>query len=135
MENASKALLMAGGVLIAMAIIGLAVATYSHATDLARENEYALSTSQIESFNRFYTAYIKTYSGINKISCVDAVNILNRAVEDGITPVNRSTVITKSADGYYQADSVNYLTKTMTYELEYNKALRIVEKVIIADVT
>lgn len=133
MENASKALLMAGGVLIAMAIIGLAVATYSHATDLARENEYALSTSQIESFNRFYTAYIKTYSGVNQISCIDAVNILNRAVEDGITPVNRSAVITE-VDGYYQADSVNYLTKQMTYELEYNPAIGIVEGVIIADV-
>jgi hypothetical protein len=92
-SNASKALLMAGGVLLSMMVIGLAVATYSHAQDLARSSEESLSASQIESFNRFYTAYVTTYAGPSEIRCIDAINILNRAIEDELQVQNSSAYI------------------------------------------
>lgn len=130
MENASKALLMAGGVLIAMAIIGLAVAAFMNATNFARENENAMSTSQIESFNRFYTAYLTTYSGASRIRCIDAVNILNRAIEDELEIVENSSLIT-SDDGFYKADPINYLSGDVLYQLDYNPAIGVVEKVTI----
>ena len=133
MDNASKALLMAGGVMIAMAIIGLAVAAFSHATGFARENENAMSTSQIESFNRFYTAYLTSYSGPNEVRCIDAINILNRAVEDELIVEENSAWISKEAVGYYSGDPVNYVAKKVKYNLEYNSALGIVEKVKISD--
>ena len=133
MENASKALLMAGGVMIALAIIGLAVAAFSHATGFARENEDAMSASQIESFNRFYTAYLTSYSGPNEVRLIDAVNILNRAVEDELIVEETSTWISKEAGGYYSGDPVNYVKKKVNYALEYNSALGIVEKVKISD--
>ena len=133
MDNASKALVMAGGVMIAMAIIGIAVAAFMHATNFARENEDAMSTSQIESFNRFYTAYLTTYSGPNVIRCIDAVNILNRAIEDELEIEVRSSAssLITSGDGYYKANSTNYISSTVEYELDYNNALGVVEKVII----
>lgn len=132
MENASKALLMAGGVMIALAIIGLAVAAFSHATGFARENEDAMSASQIESFNRFYTAYLTSYSGPNEIRLIDAVNILNRAVEDELE-VDVNSALISDAGGFYSGDPVNYVQKNVKYSLEYNSALGIVEKVKISD--
>lgn len=135
MENASKALLMAGGVLIAMAIIGLAVAAFIHATDYARANENAMSNSQIESFNRFYTAYLTTYSGPNKIRCIDAVNILNRAIEDELDIVigPSATSLITYADGFYKADPVNYVSGEVSYQLGYNPAIGVIEKIIIGN--
>lgn len=132
MENASKALLMAGGVMIAMAIIGIAVTAFMNATNFAKENENAMSTSQIESFNRFYTAYLTTYSGPSVIRCIDAVNILNRAIEDELV-VDENSALIAFGDGYYSADSANYISSTVKYQLGYNSALGIVEKIIISD--
>ena len=54
MENASKAIIMAGGVLIAVAIISLALYAYATYRDYANSSEQILSTSQITSFNRYY---------------------------------------------------------------------------------
>ena len=132
MDNASKALLMAGGVMIAMAIIALAVAAFTHATNFAKENENAMSNSQIESFNRFYTAYLTSYSGPNEIRCIDAINILNRAVEDELLIAENSAFIS-SGDGFYSGDPVNYVGKKVKYNLEYNPAIGVIEKVIISD--
>lgn len=132
MDNASKALVMAGGILIAMAIIGIAVAAYSRAASFAEENENAMSVSQIESFNRFYTAYLTSYSGINKVRCIDAVNILNRAVEDELAVEVRTTAsVISLTNGFYTADPVNYVGTEVFYELQYNPAIGIIEKVII----
>ena len=131
-SNASKALLMAGGVLISMMVIGLAVATYSHAQDLARANEESLSASQIESFNRFYTAYRTTYTGPSSIRCVDAVNVLNRAIEDEVEVVNSSAYIT-DAGGYYTALPENYTTKNVNYTIEFINGIGIVDRITITD--
>ena len=135
MENATKALLMAGGVMIAMAIIGLAVAAFTHATGFAKENENAMSTSQIESFNRFYTAYLTSYSGPNEVRCIDAINILNRAVEDELEVVigaSAASFIT-DAGGFYTADPINYVSQKFGYSLKYNSALGVVEGVRIGN--
>ena len=122
MDNASRALTMAGSVLIAIAVISLVVYTFTNAQSFAEVNEMAMSTSQIESFNRFYTSYRTTYSGASTIKCIDAVNILNRAVADGIESdliTENSAHISKSGD-YYFADSAKYVTRNLKYELGFD---------------
>ena len=76
MENASKAIIMAGGVLIAVSLISLAIYAYSYFKDYANVSEQMLSISQIESFNRYYDSFESTIRGI------DALNIYNKALED-----------------------------------------------------
>lgn len=133
-SNASKALLMAGGVLLSMMVIGLAVATYSHAQDLARSSEESLSASQIESFNRFYTAYRTTYNGPTSLRCIDAVNVLNRAVEDDVAVSESSDFIEKDSDGYYYVnDPMNYTSKNVDYDIEFLDGIGVVTKVTITD--
>ena len=112
MDNASKAILMAGGVLIAIALISVAV--------------YAFNSSQIQSFNRFYQEY-RTSSGtsVSIIKCIDAVNILNRAVDDGIERELSSDIISVSSGNVYSADPKNYTTKQVSYSLSYDPVGRV----------
>ena len=93
MENASRALVMAAGVFIAIAIISVALYAYSNAKGYASSNEALLSASQIQGFNRFYTAYGNSDGTFKEIKCIEAINILNRAVEDGILPQETSDKI------------------------------------------
>lgn len=78
MENASKAIIMAGGVLIAVAIISLALYAYATYRDYANSSEQILSTSQIVSFNRYYESFDTT----SNIRGIDALNIYKRAMDE-----------------------------------------------------
>lgn len=93
MENASRAMIMAGGVFIAIAIISVALYAYSNAKGFASASEELLSASQIQSFNRFYTAYGNSDGTFKQVKCIEAINILNRAVEDEITVLETSSKI------------------------------------------
>lgn len=104
MENASRAMMMAGGVFIAIAIISVALYAYSNAKGFASASEELLSASQIQSFNRFYTAYGD--GTFKQVKCIEAINILNRAAEDGLQINQQSSKITSV--GYYPTASVTY---------------------------
>ncbi|MBQ8299140.1 MAG: hypothetical protein IJX99_04630 [Clostridia bacterium] len=132
MDNISKALVMAGGVLISIAVISIAVSAFSSASNLAKAAEQNMSASQISSFNRFYTAYQTTYTGPTTIRCIDAVNILNRAIEDDVSVSNSSSLITRMGD-YYVADSANYTTRTVKYSLSFIDGVGKVSRVTITD--
>lgn len=133
MDNASKAIMMAGGVLIAIALISVAVFTYNSAKGFARSSEEVLSASQIQSFNRFYLEY-RNGSGTNSstIKCIDAINILNRALDDEIDIEMTSTLISKpsATSTFYSADTKDYTTKTVSYTIGYDSVGK-VDKVII----
>lgn len=119
MENASKALLMAGAVLITMAVIGVAVYFFSLMGGYAGASEDMLSAAQIQSFNRFYTSY----RAGGQIRVIDALNILNRAVEDDVNvELNSSMIKQNSAHTAYTVDSSTYFLKTVNYSLKYNPA-------------
>ena len=121
MDNASKAVLRAGGVLISIALISVAVYAFNSARTFATSAEDVLSASQIQSFNRFYQEY-RTSSGtsVSTIKCIDAVNILNRAVDDGIDRELSSDIISVSSGNVYSADPKNYTTKQVSYSLSYD---------------
>lgn len=96
MENASRAMIMAGGVFIAIAIISVALYAYSNAKGFASASEELLSASQIQSFNRFYTAYGD--GTFKQVKCIEAINILNRAIEDDLIVYETSGKITHVID-------------------------------------
>lgn len=125
MENASKAIIMAGGVLIAVAVITLALYGFSKYKDYARTSEQILTVSQIESFNRFYEAYQtgagqeRTISGkkisFYKVRGIDYLNIYKKAIEDNmlddsfiINEENSSLHSTISGDSSRFVGSPNY---------------------------
>lgn len=82
MENASKALLMAGEILIAILIIGLIVYMFNSAGQLFKTSEDVEQTEQITAFNKEYEAYNrKLMRGTDIISIINKVNSNNKKYE------------------------------------------------------
>lgn len=83
MENASKALLMAGEILIAILIIGLIVYMFNSAGQLFKTSEDVEQTEQITAFNKEYEAYNrKLMRGTDIISIINKVNSNNKKYEE-----------------------------------------------------
>ena len=75
MENATKALLIAGGVLISIILISLLVRTYGNISNIKNQEITEKELQQIESENKEYTKYIgKTVYG------TEVITVINRAV-------------------------------------------------------
>ena len=96
MENVSKAVIMAGSVLIAVGVISLALYFYGVMRGYISSTEKVYSVSQITSFNSFYEAYSTESNGITG---ADMANILNKAIDDNIR-----------SGPYVEIDPSEYLT-------------------------
>ena len=59
MENASKALLMAGGILIALMIIGSIVLLFANLQDYQNKNDISIKQSQIAKYNNQFEPFNK----------------------------------------------------------------------------
>lgn len=97
MENASKALMIAGGILLAMLTLSLIVyMTTATARMNEAQNERELA-EQITEFNKGYEAYNK-----RKMYGTDVITVVNKAIDH-----NRTTEA-KDTDPYY----INIIIKT-----------------------
>lgn len=72
MENASKALVMAGGILLSLLIIALAVMVYRNIADLEGIKQDSESQEQAMEFNKRYDAFIR--DGLYGSEVVSAAN-------------------------------------------------------------
>ena len=119
MENASRAVVMAAGVFIAIAVISVALYAVNIGRGYASTAEDLISASQVQSFNRFYTAHNSLGQPPKEIKCIDAINILNRAVEDEFLDANvveTSSLIQKVGDFYtIVGDHTEYYTMKVKY--------------------
>lgn len=91
MDNASKALIMAGGILMAVMIIGIAIYILASARGFASASNDQAELSAIESFNRYYLSFDSTIQGI------DALNLYNKANDD-TKRVNHTHEVTANVD-------------------------------------
>lgn len=83
MENASKALLMAGGILIAILVIGLVAYMINSSGNLLRATEDTELAEQTLAFNKEYEAYNKKLMrGTDIVSIINKVNSNNEKHED-----------------------------------------------------
>jgi len=87
MENASKALLIAGGMLLAMMILVLVISLATTITDVTESQDRKKLTEQIVQFNKEYEAYNKT-----KMFGTDVITVVNKAINHnktiGVTEAN-----------------------------------------------
>lgn len=77
MENASKAVLMAGGTLLAIMILSLIIYVSTSISGFAEEQDKRTLAKQIEEFNKGYLAYNKTI-----LYGADILTVYNKAQED-----------------------------------------------------
>ena len=111
MENATKALIIAGGILISMLIVGLLTWGYTQLRSLRQTNVEEEERQQIVEFNERFEAYNKkVVRGYQMISLANLVYDTNsRYTEEvGYTPV---TIIVNglSSEEATNEDLVNYI--------------------------
>ena len=101
MENASKALLIAGGVLIALIIMSLLVVAFTKIGDYQKAQSEGSRDSQLAEFNRDFERYTE-----DDIRGVDIVSLINK-IHDYNTKQKRIT----SGDTTTDSTSVDYNIK------------------------
>lgn len=108
MENASKALIIAGAILLAILIISLGIMIFSQAQDTI--NNSGMSKAEIQSFNSQFTKYEGTQKGSNVKSLIQEVNSSN------VSDVQEGNDRNIQLVGAGNADSgANGTTKAYTY--------------------
>lgn len=75
MENAAKALLMAGGILLAILTMSLIVYLTSSASRIANSQDKRKEAQQLAEFNKSYEAYNKT-----RMYGTDIITVVNKAI-------------------------------------------------------
>ena len=76
MENASKALLMAGGMLIALLVIGALLLAFNQIGDYEKGKSSMVKSSQVADFNKEFGKYAG-----DDIKGYDILTIINKAID------------------------------------------------------
>jgi len=79
MENASKALIMAGGLLVGLLILTLMGTLFMSSRDLSTQHEQAKKQQTVQQFNANFTKYVGKNLTIHQV-----VTITNFAEENGV---------------------------------------------------
>lgn len=82
MENASKALVMAGGILISMLVIGLLVFFFNNLSDLQNIRQEGEEIEEIVEFNKQYEVYLRNVYGSELLSIANKVEDYNKREAD-----------------------------------------------------
>ena len=81
MENASKALIIAGAILLAILIISLGIMIYSQASGVVNNN--SMTEVEVTTFNQKFEQYLgDKVRGANVKSLINAVNTNNMSTDD-----------------------------------------------------
>lgn len=121
MENASKALIIAGSVLITVMIIAVAVYIFQRGKELSNVEYTRSETADVQSFNAQFTSYETTWNYGNSIANgstgdsarYTASNSLNK-ISDVISAVNLAASINSQNNyGYSYYDTRNGFVETI----------------------
>ncbi len=94
MENATKALLIAAAVLIAIILISLGVSIVSSAQDQINQSSSALDTAEIESFNSKFRSYEGT-----AVSGTKCKTLARAVVQNNLSQADESKRVNLYIDG------------------------------------
>ena len=76
MENASKALLIAGGILISVLILSVCIMVYNNMTSLSNSNQKILEAEQLAKYNMEWESYNR-----DNLRGADVISIYNKAMD------------------------------------------------------
>lgn len=114
MENATKALLIAGGVLIAIIILTILVKTYGNIGAFQRQQMSQEEAEQIEEFNKDYTKYDGQY-----VYGTEVITIINKILDYKEKQGIEIEVKISFLDPYeYQIKNKKYTTKSINLKNE-----------------
>ena len=97
MENASKALIIAGAILLAILLISLGIMIFQQAQDTVSSS--GMSKAEVQTFNNTYTKYEGKQRGVMIKSLIQEVLANNNATEDNSQKI-KMTLPEQTADTY-----------------------------------
>lgn len=125
MENASKALIMAGSVLIALIVISLLVVFYNNIRNLQKTELSVEQQEKAGEFNKQYEVYQRDIYGSELLSLVNKINDYNKieAENEGYTKIEIYVTFEKNVDStYFSKGTYNSSTmKNKINELDKKK--------------
>lgn len=139
MENASKALTMAAGILVGVLILALMVTLFASSNEVSTRYEQTKKAEAIQQFNTNFTKYLgqdltihqvitmqNFASKLNNKVCEVSVNDMGRTIEDDIKEVNN-----KYND--YTGQNVKLEIIYRITSIEYNQETGYISEVLIGD--
>lgn len=123
MENAAKALLIAGAILIVILLISISIYIYSSATKPTKEGIAQMSETEISMFNSKFLGYAgKNVSANDVRTLIAKVKASNAQYKD-----ENKTVIITGVDELVEVDN----NTTYTVSIEQNSETALVDKITI----
>ena len=113
MENASKALIIAGAILLAIAIIAIAMFVFGTARDTVTEAT-SMSTTQIQAYNQPFEAYLGIVRGSNAKTLCSTVRDHNLAETDNSRKIS---VFTEDKGAEYSSGNAEGSTAITVTEI------------------
>ena len=125
MENASKALIMAGGVLISLIVIGLLVLFYNNLSGMQKIKTDSETEQQAAEFNKQYDVYARDVYGSEILSIANKIADYNKREADnkGYTPIDLEVTFTKGLSERYFVENKVYSAKDL-YDITANKSAK-----------
>ena len=125
MENASKALIMAGGVLISLMVIGLLVLFYNNLSGMQKIKTDSETEQQAAEFNKQYDVYARAVYGSEILSIANKIADYNKREADnkGYTPIDLEVTFTKGLSERYFVENKVYSAKDL-YDITANKSAK-----------
>ena len=112
MENATKALIIAAAILIAIVLISFGVFVLGQGSTMVQENS-DMSAEQVSAYNATWEAYTGKATGSKVKQLINAVNQHNRITDDASKKITiSSAAISGSNDGTYASKEGNNAIKT-----------------------
>lgn len=125
MENASKALVMAGGVLIALMIIGALLLTYNGIRNYQQSDTVDLAQLQVGEFNNQFETYNR-----KDVRGNDLYSLLNRTVDYNKRQTTAGTTTTARNENAFEPMKINvdfasnFNRKLLAYDQNDNKIFK-----------
>lgn len=107
MENASKAIIMAGGILIGVIILATLVLIFSPIGDIYEEQGTSLSVEQLEKYNRQFNTFDKSLYGSELLSLANLVADYN----------NRLLYDVDTNSTFYKENKIEVIVKLYSFEI------------------
>lgn len=125
MENASKALIMAGEILIALLIIALLVFGFTKISNLSETEQGTIEAEQLAAFNKQYESYNRKL-----LRGVDVISLINKAIDNNIKYENEESYkITIKFELVYDLQPYILVNEWNSEKRRYEKVVKIDDKV------
>lgn len=119
MENASKALIIAGAILLAIAIIGVGMAVFNNASDSVSGTDMA--SEEVTAYNSEFDSYLGTTRGSRVKTLINTVKQHNLTATDASEKVQ---VLTSAGESEVPVDEVDETASSTTGLQETSKNIQ-----------